>query len=40
MSSFIEVSPLKLLELSPNKELGRGKLGVLMARAGVGKTVG
>jgi len=38
MKDFIEVSPLKLLELSSNKELGRGNLGVLMSRAGVGKT--
>lgn len=38
MNDFIDVSPLKLLEMSSRKELGRGKLGVLMARAGVGKT--
>jgi len=38
MHDFIEISPLKLLEMSSRKELGRGKLGVLMARAGVGKT--
>jgi hypothetical protein len=38
MKDFIEVSPLKLLEMSDNKGLGSGKLGVLMARAGVGKT--
>jgi len=38
MNNFIEVSPLKLLNMSLKKELGRGKLGVLMARAGVGKT--
>jgi hypothetical protein len=38
MENFTEVSPLKLLEMSSRKELGRGKLGVLMARAGVGKT--
>lgn len=38
MKDFIEVSPLKLLEMSENRELGIGKLGVLMARAGVGKT--
>jgi hypothetical protein len=38
MHDFIDVSPLKLLEMSSRKELGRGKLGVLMARAGVGKT--
>jgi len=38
MKEFIKVSPLTLLELSASKELGRGKLGVLMSRAGVGKT--
>jgi hypothetical protein len=38
MHDFIDVSPLKLLEMSSRKELGRGKLGVLMATAGVGKT--
>ncbi|MDB9823174.1 hypothetical protein OAC89_05685 [Deltaproteobacteria bacterium] len=38
MKDFIEVSPLKLLEMSDKRELGTGKLGVLMARAGVGKT--
>lgn len=38
MNDFIKVSPLKLLEMSSGKELGRGNLGVLMARAGVGKT--
>jgi hypothetical protein len=38
MHDFIEISPLKLLEMSSRKELGRGKLGVLMASAGVGKT--
>jgi hypothetical protein len=38
MKDFIKVSPLKLLELSTNKSLGRGNLGVLMSRAGVGKT--
>ena len=35
---FINVSPLKILERSSLKGLGRGNLGVLMARAGVGKT--
>ena len=35
---FINVSPLKVLERSSLKGLGRGNLGVLMARAGVGKT--
>jgi len=34
----MEVSPLKILEKSSKKALGRGNLGVLMARAGVGKT--
>ena len=38
MNDFIKVSPLKLLEMSTRKELGKGNLGVLMARAGVGKT--
>ncbi len=38
MNDFIKVSPLKLLEMSSGDGLGKGKLGVLMARAGVGKT--
>ena len=38
MKNFIEVSPLKVLEKSSQKGLGKGNLGVLMARAGVGKT--
>lgn len=38
MNDFIKVSPLKLLEMSAGKALGKGNLGVLMARAGVGKT--
>jgi len=38
MNDFIKVSPLKLLEMSCGKGLGKGNLGVLMARAGVGKT--
>ena len=38
MKDFMEVSPLKILEESPGKKLGRGNLGVLMSRAGVGKT--
>ncbi len=38
MKDFIKVSPLKVLEKSSQKGLGRGNLGVLMARAGVGKT--
>lgn len=38
MNDFIKVSPLKILEMTSGKGLGRGNLGVLMARAGVGKT--
>ena len=38
MKDFMKVSPLKILEKSSEKALGRGNLGVLMARAGVGKT--
>jgi len=38
MKDFIKVSPLKILEKSSRKGLGKGSLGVLMARAGVGKT--
>lgn len=38
MERFISVSPLKLLEKSSRKGLGPGNLGVLIARAGVGKT--
>lgn len=38
MNDFIKVSPLKLLETSSGEGLGKGNLGVLMARAGVGKT--
>ena len=38
MKDFIEVSPLRVLEKSTRKGLGKGNLGVLMARAGVGKT--
>jgi hypothetical protein len=38
MKDFIKVSPLKVLERSSKRGLGRGNLGVLMARAGVGKT--
>lgn len=38
MKDFLEVSPLKILERSSKKALGRGNLGVLVARAGVGKT--
>jgi hypothetical protein len=35
---FIRVSPLKILECSSQGGLGRGNLGVFIARAGVGKT--
>ena len=38
MKDFIKVSPLKVLEKSSQRGLGPGNLGVLMARAGVGKT--
>ncbi|MFO8163591.1 MAG: hypothetical protein ACQEQO_09100 [Thermodesulfobacteriota bacterium] len=38
MKNFSTVSPLKILESSAYKELGKGNLGVLMARAGAGKT--
>jgi hypothetical protein len=38
MNDFMTVSPLKIFEMSSHKGLGRGNLGVLMARAGVGKT--
>jgi len=38
VKDFISVSPLKILEKSLQGGLGRGNLGVLMARAGVGKT--
>jgi len=38
MKDFLKVSPLKILENSAHKELGKGNLGVLIARAGVGKT--
>jgi len=38
MKDFMKVSPLKILERSSNEGVGRGNLGVLMARAGVGKT--
>lgn len=39
MKNFISVSPLKILDDSSREELGLGNLGVLIARAGVGKTV-
>ena len=38
MKDFISLSPLRLVEKSSRKGLGPGNLGVLMARAGVGKT--
>ena len=38
MKDFMSVSPLKILEFSTKKDLGPGHLGVLIARAGVGKT--
>jgi hypothetical protein len=38
MKDFLKLSPLKILESSVHKELGKGNLGVLIARAGVGKT--
>jgi hypothetical protein len=38
MKDFISVSPLRILEQSACKGLGPGHLGVLIARAGVGKT--
>jgi hypothetical protein len=38
VKDFISVSPLKILEKSSHGRLGPGNLGVLMARAGVGKT--
>jgi len=38
MKNFLKVSPLRILERSNYKELGKGNLGVLIARAGAGKT--
>ena len=38
MKDFDSISPLKILEKSSNRALGAGHLGVLVARAGVGKT--
>jgi hypothetical protein len=38
MKDFLKVSPLKILERSAYEGLGKGNLGVLMARAGAGKT--
>ena len=38
MKKFASVSPLRILEKSSRKGLGSGNLGVLIARAGAGKT--
>jgi len=38
VKDFVSVSPLKILEKSSRQGLGAGNLGVLVARAGVGKT--
>ncbi len=38
MKELLSVSPLKILKKSSRKELGEGNMGVLMARAGLGKT--
>lgn len=38
MKDFLSVSPVKILQKSSRKRLGPGNLGVLIARAGVGKT--
>jgi len=38
VKDFISVSPLRILEKSSQQGLGPGNLGVLVARAGVGKT--
>jgi len=38
MKNFMKVSPLRLLDMASEKRLGPGNLGVLIARAGVGKT--
>jgi len=38
IEDYSKISPLRVLEKSSLKELGPGNLGVLMARAGVGKT--
>ncbi len=38
MQEFISVSPLKILKKTSRKALGSGNLGVLIARAGIGKT--
>jgi len=38
VKDFISVSPLRILEKASQQRLGPGNLGVLVARAGVGKT--
>jgi hypothetical protein len=38
MREFTKLSPLKVLESSARRELGKGNLGVLIAGAGLGKT--
>jgi hypothetical protein len=38
MGEFSNMSPLKVLERSARRELGKGNLGVLIAGAGLGKT--
>lgn len=38
MNKFMTISPLTILERSSHKGLGQGNLGVLISRAGVGKT--
>jgi len=38
MGEFSNMSPLKVLERSAGRELGKGNLGVLIAGAGLGKT--
>ncbi len=38
MKKSVSLSPLRILEKTSRKELGKGNLGVLIARAGVGKT--
>jgi hypothetical protein len=38
MGEFSKMSPLKVLERSTRRELGKGNLGVLIAGAGLGKT--
>lgn len=38
MEKYLNINPLKILEKSNHKELGKGNLGVVISRAGVGKT--